>query len=249
MLIAVSLLSLLVGCNVQPQQIPDPVENGSTSAASNPAPKSGAVEKEEDKKPTLVVDPNITAQVQVKRQTSFTGYEGVHRVKGTSGDGVKWVVINEVSVLAQKADSFANPFASPWIELYSREAQTFDLVGYRLSTDPSVGFEGALPLPAGSYIELEGYLSVFANNKDQGRPVLPLELTVPGQLLFWDPEGNLVDHIRWERDWMPPNGSLARVPDGGPGFGIAQDSRPMRRTRPFTHEERENFSAFGRRAK
>jgi hypothetical protein len=214
-----------------------------------PDPVASDKEKEEAAKTAVVVDPSVHAQVQVATRTTATGYQGVHRVEATSRAGVKWVKINEVSVFATKADDFANPFASPWIELYSRESQTIDLVGYRLGIDPSTGFEGALPLPKGAFIEYEGYLAVFANKKDQGRPVLPLQLTSPGQLMLWDPEGNLVDHIQWLAHQMPVDGSITRVPDGGPGFAILSNSRPMRRIKPMTHEDKQNFSAFGRRAK
>jgi len=207
-----------------------------------------AEEKKAAEQQLVVADPSIQAQVQIATRTSATSHEGVHRVEATSRDGVKWIKLNEVSVYAHEADDFANPFASPWIELYSREDQTIDLAGYRLGTNPSTGFEGALPLPTGSFIEYSGYLAIFANNKDQGRPVLPLQLTSPGQVMLWDPEGNLVDHIQWQAHQMPVNGSVSRVPDGGPGFATVRDARPMRRIKPWTHEDKQNFSAFGRRA-
>lgn len=229
------LIGLLCACSAPPPPQPDLV--GSDE------------EKEAAAKQKLIPDPSIQAQVQVSTRTTATGAKGVHRVESTSGGGVKWIMLNEVSVLAQKADNFANPFASPWIELYSKETETIDMVGYRIGVDPAAGFEGALQLPAGSFIEYDGYLAVFANTKDQGRPVLPLKLTVPGQLMLWDSKGNIVDHIQWQDGQMPVNGSLSRAPDGGPGFALVEDAKPMRRIKPMTYEDKQNFSAFGRRAK
>jgi hypothetical protein len=247
--VSVALVGLLTACDTPQPDMPDPIENNS-AAANAPSSQSNKSTKNEDEEPEKIeADPSIQAQVQVIRSNSFPGEPGVHHVEATTEDGVKWVMLNEVSVYANKADSFANPFASPWIEIYSRENQTFDLVGFRIGTNPSTGFEGALALPENSFIEFEGYLAIFANSKDQGRPVLNLKLTAPGEVQLWDPEGNLVDHIRWTAYQMPQNGSLSRVPDGAPGFAIINNTRPMRRTKPFTHSEKENFSAFGRRAK
>ena len=244
------VLGLLISCGPEPAAVPQPIEKDGASPGQKGASNNrGKSAPEDDKKKNIKADPSIQAQVQVINRSAKTNAAGVHHVEGTSGSGVKWVMINEVSLWVTKADSFANPFASPWVELYSREAETFDLAGYRIGTDPSKGFEGALPLPANSFIEFEGYLAVFDNNKDQGRPVLNLGMTVPGEVQLWDPQGNLVDHIRWDARYMPENGSLSRVPDGAPGFNVLQDSIPMRRIRPYSHDEKVNFSAFGRRAK
>ncbi len=111
------------------------------------------------------------------------------------------VVINET--FAQSAT------IADWVELYNKSDADFDISGWTLQDendrDPYI-------FPEGTKVPKKGFLVI---EKDEtGEKGFIYGLGSGDTVRLSDKEGVLRDIMSWEKNTMPAEGSIARIPDG-----------------------------------
>lgn len=124
------------------------------------------------------------------------------------------IVINEFMASNDSLSGISDPAGGypDWIEIHNRTNSTLDLEGYKLS-DSYVNTEKFI-FPAGSFIEAEGYVIVWADKDlDEEGFHADYRLNAGGErLILSDPNGAVLDSISFGP--QETNVSFARIPNG-----------------------------------
>ena len=133
------------------------------------------------------------------------------------------VLINELA--SKVATAPANPYqdgarTADYIELFNPTAAVVDLSGWKIYDDPAKAYT----FPAGSAIQAESYLFLFADDTndgtldfentvdENGHHHLPIKLSSGGEsVTIEDDQGNVVDHVVFPA--LSQDVSYGRVPD------------------------------------
>jgi hypothetical protein len=107
-------------------------------------------------------------------------------------------IINEVAASGSPAD---------WFELYNPGGVDLVLDGYHFSDDQARPEKGAFP--TGTTLAPRGFAVQEVSDQAVG-----FKLGSDEALYLYDPDGVEVDAIDWVEGESPPDGSLARLPDG-----------------------------------
>lgn len=128
------------------------------------------------------------------------------------------VVINELMADNETTAADANGEYDDWIELYNNASGSLDLSGYYLTDDASNLTKWQFP--AGTVIEGEGYLIIWAD-EDDGQEGLHanFKLSASGEdLIFLNPDGNILDQVAFPAQTVDMG--YARKPNGTGDFVI-----------------------------
>lgn len=142
------------------------------------------------------------------------------------------VLINEV--MASNGETLADEDGDyeDWIELYNPGPSAVNLEGFGLSDDYDDPFQWIFP---DVVIEPEGFLLVWASNKDRRVPGEPLHTNFAiardgEEVLLTTPEGVRADELAPRE--IPRDISLGRRPDGGDDWFYFQRPTPGQANRP-----------------
>jgi len=126
------------------------------------------------------------------------------------------LVINEFMASNEITVADQNGEFDDWIELYNNGTQSIDLEGYTLSDD---GADlGLYTFPAGTVIEADGYLIIWADNDvDQDGLHAGFKLSAAGETLFLvDDMGTIIDQTTYAE--QVDDISYGRAPNGTGDF-------------------------------
>ncbi len=128
------------------------------------------------------------------------------------------IVVNEL--MSSNGDSVADSAGDfdDWIELYNNGNQDFDLSDYGLSDDISA--LGKFRFPAGTVIEANGYLIIWADDdQEQGPLHAQFKLSADGEAVYLtDPNNAIIDEALFGE--IPTDMAYAREPNGTGDFVI-----------------------------
>lgn len=135
-------------------------------------------------------------------------------------------IINEVMSRNDHVISDEEGGYPDWIELYNPSNETIELEGFHLSDNVDEPLKWQFP--AGINIGGNGYLLIFASDKDQFSPPFihtNFKISSSGEtILFSDKGGNLLDKL--EVIPLQPNQSYGSYPNGSEQFVIFDNSTP-----------------------
>lgn len=141
------------------------------------------------------------------------------------------VVLNEILNHNQGLREADGSFPD-WVELYNPNETAIDLSGMRLSD--SMNEPNKFAIPNGTQLAAHGFLRVWCVPDDgvderEGRPdaslphlIAPFGLAHLGEPVYLFDRADRSDRIidQWAGGWLPPDVSIARIPDGTGGWRL-----------------------------